>query len=99
MKTIYYASVRHTLTGGDRSRFVPVGGVAFDTIEEARAALLDWFRALTCDVECDADTLADLAALLKQLSTQEVMVIDADAHGLAGLEHDRYEIVINSESF
>lgn len=99
MKTIYYASVRHTLTGGGRSRFVPVGGVSFDTLEEARAALLDWFRALTCDVEGDADTLVDLEALLKQLSTQEVMVIDADAHGLTGLEHDRYEIVINSESF
>lgn len=99
MKTIYYASVRHTLTGGAWSRFVPVGGVSFDTLEEARAALLDWFRALTCGVAGDADTLADLEALLKQLSTQEVMVIDVDAHGLIGLEHDRYEIVINSESF
>ena len=99
MKTIYYASVRHTLTGGGWSRFVPVGGVSSDTLEEAKAALLDWFRALTCDVEGDADTLAGLEALLKQLSTQEVMVIDADVHGLTGLEHDRYEIVINSESF
>lgn len=99
MKTIYYASVRHTLTGGAWSRFAPVGGVSFDTIEEARAALLDWFRALTCDVEGDSDTLATLATFLKTLGTQDVVVIDADAHGLTGLEHDRYEIVINSESF
>jgi O-succinylbenzoate synthase len=99
MNTIYYASVRHTLTGGGWSRFAAVGGFSLDTLEEARAALLDWFRALTCDVEGDADTLADLEAQVKQLTLQEVMVIDADVHGLAGLEHDRYEIVINPESF
>ena len=99
MNTIYYASVRHTLTGGDRGRFVTVGGGSFDTLEEARDALLDWFRDLTCDVEGDADTLAALEAWLQQLTIQEVMVVDADAHGLTGLEHDRYELVINSESF
>lgn len=95
-KFYYYILVRHSQIGGGLTAPAPLHeGVTYDTLDEAREALIKFLRY---ELDASEEEAAErIFNQVRELPEYETLVVDDDAmDGILCAGHDRYEFVIKS---
>lgn len=94
-KFYYYILVRHSQIGGGLTAPAPLHeGVTYDTLDEAREALIKFLR---WELEPSEDVAAEeIFNQVRELPEYQTFVVDTEMDGILCAGHDRWEFVIKS---